>query len=696
MSFFEFPHTRTYDNDLGWVIRRIVKMSDELTNFINFNTIKYADPIAWNITTQYEANTVVINPADGTAYISTRPVPSGVLVTNTDYWTPIFNYGESLDTLREQIAAANEMSSGTAHQAYNEGDLVWLNGVLHVLLADIPAGTAFIEGTNVEEITVEQFFGENIDALHSEFESAIAALKWYLSPEMFGAVGDGVTDDSAAFIQMAQAARDTKKSIIIPNKTYKLGTSVNFRECFDIRCDGTLDGNILIGGIATEGEPFNMNFQKVTGKVRSLGMKNAYLVIQYADKFLYEADGSESDNASSSYNRISLGTVHDLEIYAHGSGAWITETDFDCSRITDLNIWTDSAALTINTMRIYSACLEGGSVSMSGKVRLCRVECRAEGTFNISFDGDPSCRDNTIVRQYRVNEIWPVEDYGNNNIVFYDYMEHMNTTPVYQMDRHYLGNIANNRISPTASGFACAAWAPIYDTGKLPLTEGLTRIRFQASAAGLNFQLTLYDQDGVLIGANNNEVGGLGISFNASISAYSLSSPAYSDYILTIKPRVAKFFEFKLANGNTAKEYEYVRIEADAVTCTNVGFPVPDYTNINTEPTGEGWENGDFVKSTQSNNQLGWVKYGNWIPVYFNPLRIKTVTATPNTAGNVSIDLSTGVVVGVTASGNSNTVCHPFRNGTSWWVRCTSSANGNPITTEVTLQVYYLDLAATY
>lgn len=29
MSFFEFPHTRTYDSDLGWIIKEMRKLIDE-------------------------------------------------------------------------------------------------------------------------------------------------------------------------------------------------------------------------------------------------------------------------------------------------------------------------------------------------------------------------------------------------------------------------------------------------------------------------------------------------------------------------------------------------------------------------------------------------------------------------------------------------------------------------------------------
>lgn len=32
MSFFEFPHTRTYDSDLGWLIKTVKKVCEEVEN----------------------------------------------------------------------------------------------------------------------------------------------------------------------------------------------------------------------------------------------------------------------------------------------------------------------------------------------------------------------------------------------------------------------------------------------------------------------------------------------------------------------------------------------------------------------------------------------------------------------------------------------------------------------------------------
>ena len=275
MSFFEYPHTRTYDNDLGWLIKHVNEMAIQLDGFIKLNTIKYADPIEWNITTQYESNTIVVD-RDGTAYLSVAPVPSGVSLTNTDYWTPIFNYGENMNTLKEQIAAFNEEYNVTASEAVTEGEYLWFNGLLYKALYSFPAGTAYIPGTNIEKITIEEEmellrtvlvdlaskpfqkrYALNADmiaddtlvtgdicrvlgkyAVNDGFSynyyvtdnppansysltlsnglKAVRISENVITPEMFGAVGDGVTDDTDAFV-MALAMQ---RPILLPLNYY--------------------------------------------------------------------------------------------------------------------------------------------------------------------------------------------------------------------------------------------------------------------------------------------------------------------------------------------------------------------------------------------------------------------------------------------------------------------------------------------
>jgi len=86
MSYFEFPHTRAYEGDLGYILKTVIELEKKYHEFFLENNIKFADPIEWNITTQYQAYTIVADVTNGLAYISKQPVPVNILLSNTDYW----------------------------------------------------------------------------------------------------------------------------------------------------------------------------------------------------------------------------------------------------------------------------------------------------------------------------------------------------------------------------------------------------------------------------------------------------------------------------------------------------------------------------------------------------------------------------------------------------------------------------------
>lgn len=163
--FNEYPYTDYHELNLSWVVQQIISLGQQLSNFVKINTIKYADPIQWNIATQYEANTVVIDENTGTAYLSVAPVPSGVTITNTDYWTPIF----TLDLLsaNQNITIRNDGSNVLSTFASITGDWLLWNSVLYKVIQDINVNEAYVIGYNITAYTVEDFIHEYITALHN-------------------------------------------------------------------------------------------------------------------------------------------------------------------------------------------------------------------------------------------------------------------------------------------------------------------------------------------------------------------------------------------------------------------------------------------------------------------------------------------------------------------------------------------------
>ena len=161
MGLFDtWPYTNFHELNLTWLLRRMQQLTEVVENFVALNTIKYADPIQWNITTQYEPNTVVIDPVDGTAYISVKPVPAGVSLTNTDYWSVIF----TLDVIsaNKNITLRDDGSNILATFTSAAGDwLIW-NGTLYKVSQNININEAYVPGYNIDRYTVELFIRDYI------------------------------------------------------------------------------------------------------------------------------------------------------------------------------------------------------------------------------------------------------------------------------------------------------------------------------------------------------------------------------------------------------------------------------------------------------------------------------------------------------------------------------------------------------
>ena len=302
------PYTNFHDLNLDWIIEVLNEFNTKLTNFVRLATIKYADPIQWDIASQYEANTVVVD-SNGNAYLSVQPVPSGVSLDRTEYWTKIGNFDALWADVKKAITPIDEGHSSTATAARATNDLVWVKEALVRVTRAMVAGDAYVPGSNCvssstnevlhyvigtlnESLTGEQTARENADndlqtainaektarenvdnglqtainaektarenadnnlqtainaektarenadnnlqtAINAEktarenadndLQTAIGSLSVFITPEMYGAKGDGSTDDTAA-VQTAFNAATANKPIILTGQYYCTAT----------------------------------------------------------------------------------------------------------------------------------------------------------------------------------------------------------------------------------------------------------------------------------------------------------------------------------------------------------------------------------------------------------------------------------------------------------------------------------------
>lgn len=141
----KWPYTNFHELNLDWILETLKKQDATIADFISLNSITYADPIQWDITRQYPKNCVVVDK-NGDGYLSVQPVPVGVEIGNTDYWTKIGNFSKLWSTVKLAITAADEGLKTTASADHAAGDLVWLNNTLYVCTTAITRGTEY--GTN--------------------------------------------------------------------------------------------------------------------------------------------------------------------------------------------------------------------------------------------------------------------------------------------------------------------------------------------------------------------------------------------------------------------------------------------------------------------------------------------------------------------------------------------------------------------
>ena len=290
------PYTNFHDLNLDWIMDELNEFNTKLTNFVSLATIKYANPIQWDITRQYEANTVVVD-SNGNAYLSVQPVPSGVSLDRTEFWTKIGNFDELWADVKKAITPNDEGHSPTATADRAVNDLVWVNGALVRVTRAMIAGDAYVPGSNCvssstnevlhylinafnEGLSAEKTAREDADTqlqtdidnetqarkdadtqlqtdidnetqarkdadnkLQKNIDAALKSAVNWANVKTYGAVGDGSTDETSAF----NAAKASGLPLYIPQGTFKV-SGFESAQNVPVYIDGVIGGTITING----------------------------------------------------------------------------------------------------------------------------------------------------------------------------------------------------------------------------------------------------------------------------------------------------------------------------------------------------------------------------------------------------------------------------------------------------------------
>lgn len=113
----------------------------------------FADPAEWSNTRGYEPLTIVIH--NGNSYTSTQFVPTGVDITDTEYWKLTGNYNAQIEQYRQEVENYRKETDGVSNQLNDiKTDITDVEG--DVTRIDAELKQEVIDRTNEDNALVEK------------------------------------------------------------------------------------------------------------------------------------------------------------------------------------------------------------------------------------------------------------------------------------------------------------------------------------------------------------------------------------------------------------------------------------------------------------------------------------------------------------------------------------------------------------
>ena len=202
-------------------------------------------------------------------------------------------------------------------------------------------------------------------------------LNAYVTPEMFGAKGDGTTDDTDAIISAFNFCKTNKVYLYASEKTYKTTETciLDFESnSFDVVLNGTFDY------LEFRGTPSIMQFANIhvhnVDTVKFVNFLGVHVDIDYANNAYVVGDSTIRGNGGCSYNYFTGIMYRNIYLQANGTG-WVNENKFYSMRCITLSI-SGSASHAADNNRFYDICLENGTIAFN-LAQSNYIQLRGEG-----------------------------------------------------------------------------------------------------------------------------------------------------------------------------------------------------------------------------------------------------------------------------------------------------------------------------
>ena len=278
--FNKYPYTDFHELNLDYVLSELKKMQDIMDDFIAGNKITFADPIRWDISKSYQANTVVLNDS-GNAYISLREIPTGISLNNTEYWMEVFDFTGYITKYDSNMTVHLEFNTDRATRNYAVGDWTLIDNILYKVTQIIPQGATFVLNTNIQRITIEQVMSDWITSCTT----------------LINDYKDDIDESEAAYrTQLAQDIADITDSL---------------QAQLDAAISGvTVDSELINARIAYNGNTYSTAGNAIRDQVDYLhGLLNKYNLFTWAQKVKGHVMNAGTESAYAGYDYYIVNVV---------------------------------------------------------------------------------------------------------------------------------------------------------------------------------------------------------------------------------------------------------------------------------------------------------------------------------------------------------------------------------------------------